>query len=103
MTPSIRKSLKQAFVLSTLALAGATAWADDITLPDPITASTLSRAEVQAELRQAIADGSLQGGGELALQRQPAMRLAVMMQSDRLPMARDQGAATLIAQLYGAP
>jgi hypothetical protein len=99
-------TFKQALILSALSLAGAAALADDITLTEPGSASTRSRAEVRAELQQAIADGSLIGGGELALQSQRVQPNAPS------PLTRAQvrrqaaaGAPTLSAMLasHGAP
>lgn len=99
-------TFKHALILSTLSLAGAAALADDITLDEPVSASTRTRAEVRAELQQAIADGSLIGGGELALPRR------MMQPGGPAPLTRAQvrqqaaaGAPSLSAMLasHGAP
>jgi hypothetical protein len=56
--------VKQLIALSALALAGTAVLADDIT-PEPApTVSTLTRAEVKAEVQQARARGELRPAGE---------------------------------------
>lgn len=103
MKSTMTKTLKHALVLSALTLAGAAAWADDITMPDPVSVSTLSRAEVQAEVRQARANGSLLGGGELALPRTTLAHSTTPAVHQRVEMALRQGPSMTFANLYGAP
>lgn len=95
-------TIKQTLILATLALAGTAALADDITMVDS-TPSVRSRDAVLMELRQAQADGSLLGGGELAPMRTPApwAGLAARSADQRQPAGRLLPAQ--FAMLYGAP
>lgn len=95
-------TFKHTLILATLALAGTAAMADDITMVDA-TPSVRSRDAVLMELRQAQADGSLLGGGELALMRTPAPQAGMATRSaeQRLPAGRLLPAQ--FAMLYGAP
>lgn len=105
-------SFKHSLILATLTLAGGAALADDITMIDA-TPSVRSRDAVLMELRQAQADGSLQGGGELALTRTPkAMSLSTSMSTAAAGMAARSADPRLtagrllpaqFAMLYGAP
>ena len=93
-------TLKQALILSTLALAGNAAWADDMTRVDTVPVSTRSRADVQAELLKARNTGGLLSAGELATQRTTT---AAMPQARQSPAQQaGSGATTLIRALYGA-
>lgn len=91
-------TFKHTLILATLVLAGQAAWANDITMVDA-TPSLRSRDAVLMELRQAQADGSLLGGGELALARTPAPRVAA---NSPRPMA-ERLLPMQFAMLYGAP
>ena len=67
-------NLKQVAALSVLAFAGSAALADDITMTRDMFASQKTRAEVQAEVTKAIADGTLTMGGEIITMRAMAAR-----------------------------
>lgn len=84
-------TLAKALVLATLAAAGGAAFAEGpTTLAEETFVSTKSRAEVRAETLQAIAEGSLIVGGELAPTKNPAM-------ATKNPLPRDAVRATASA------
>ena len=104
MNRSTLKSLKQALIVSTLALAGSAALADDITMLDKASVSTRSRAEVLAELQQARIDGTLVSSGELALTRaQPGRMAAMPLTREQVRKHAGENTPMSFAMLYGAP
>ena len=90
-----KHALIQVLATAALALVSAAAMADDVTIDTERSVSTMSRAEVRAQVAKARTDHALLPAGEFT-----GSQAAVPRSASITPMSRDLGSRGQIAKLY---